>query len=284
MPPWKASSEAMLTMAPPACRAKAARAKAWERKKTALRLTSMTSSQSASVKSTASARRMMPALLTRMSTGPSVGELAGGGDRRVEGELERPRRQALGGDQREGRVERRAAGGDHLGPGAGHAEGDRLADAGVGAGDERDLAVEAEGVAHRSASIATMSMSRVVDVVAGHRPDEGVGLGAGAGVDRPGRRDRALLVGEDEVAGLARLAHQVEDAGGLGRGRCRDRPPSGGRGRARAWCSRPSRARGGSGRRRAGRTASRRGGRTGRWCGRSRSRASRPCSRRPRRS
>jgi len=43
---------------------------AWLRKNSTFRLTFMTSSQSCSVKSTASARRMMPALFTRMSTGP----------------------------------------------------------------------------------------------------------------------------------------------------------------------------------------------------------------------
>ena len=46
-----------------------------------------------------------------------------------------------------------------FGAGAGHAEGDGLADAGVGAGDERAAAVEAEGVAHRKVSIATISTS-----------------------------------------------------------------------------------------------------------------------------
>ena len=159
MPPWKASSEAMLTIAPPAPRAKAARAKAWDRKNTALRLTSITSSQSASVKSTASARRMMPALLTRMSSGPSGRERLRRRRRVVEGEPEWPPLQPLGGDQLERLVERRPPGGDHLGPGAGEAERDRLADAGVGAGDERDLAVEAEGIAHRRSPIATISTS-----------------------------------------------------------------------------------------------------------------------------
>ena len=46
------------------------RTTAWDRKKTDFRLTFRTASQSSSVKSTASARRMIPALLTRMSMGP----------------------------------------------------------------------------------------------------------------------------------------------------------------------------------------------------------------------
>ncbi len=49
---------------------------AWLRKKRTLRLTFITSSQSCSVKSTASARRMMPALFTRMSTGPSAASVS----------------------------------------------------------------------------------------------------------------------------------------------------------------------------------------------------------------
>ena len=208
----------MLTIAPPASRAKAARAKAWERKKTALRLTSITASQSASVKSTASARRMMPALLTRMSRGPSVGERRAAAAGVVEGERRaaapsgpRPAMQA------EGLVERRAAGGDHLGAGAGQAEGDRLADAGVGAGDERGAC--RRGGRGRSPQVLHRHHVHVlvVDVVAGHRPDEGIGRGAGAGVDRPGRRDRALLVGA-----------------GRGGGSRSARPSGGGRGRSRA--------------------------------------------------
>ena len=166
----------------------------------------------------------------------------GGG---VEGEGEAGGLQALGGDEVEGRGDGRAAGGDDLGAGAGEAEGDGLADAGVGAGDEGAAAVEAEGVGHRRRVHRDHVHVAVVDVVAGHRPDEGVGGGAGAGVDRPGRRDRAFLAGADDVAGLGRAR---PSGGGRGRSRgrrCRGRPPCGGRGRGRAWCSTPSRARGG---------------------------------------
>jgi len=74
-------------------------------------------------------------------------------------------------------VHRRAADGDDVGAGRGERHGDRPADAGVGAGDDRAAAGEAEGEdgrpgrggtggcggrgggAHRSASIGTMSMS-----------------------------------------------------------------------------------------------------------------------------
>ena len=73
--------------------------------------------------------------------------------------MKRARLQAVGGDEVEGMVERGTPGADHLRAGLGQADGDRLADAGVGAGDERHLAVEPEGIAHRSVSMATMSMS-----------------------------------------------------------------------------------------------------------------------------
>ena len=48
------------------------RAAAWARKNTAFRFTAITSSQSRSLNSSASARRMMPALFTRMSTRPNA--------------------------------------------------------------------------------------------------------------------------------------------------------------------------------------------------------------------
>ena len=58
-------------------------------------------------------------------------------------------------------VHRRAADADHRAAGLRDRHGDALADAGVGAGDEDALAVEAEGgkVAHRSSSIGTGSTS-----------------------------------------------------------------------------------------------------------------------------
>ena len=71
MPPWKDSIDAMLMILPPRPSASIAFAAAWARKKADLRLTSITASQSASLNSSASARRMMPALLTRMSQRPS---------------------------------------------------------------------------------------------------------------------------------------------------------------------------------------------------------------------
>ncbi|MPM41142.1 hypothetical protein SDC9_87792 [bioreactor metagenome] len=53
-------------------------------------------------------------------------------------------------------------------------------------------------------------------VLAGHRPDEAVGLSADTGVDRPARRDDGLIVGDDQVAGLVRVTHQVHHASIVG--------------------------------------------------------------------
>ena len=71
MPPWKESMEAILMILPPWPCSIITLAAAWERKKTVLRLMSMTSSQSFSEKAMASARFMMPALFTRMSMRPN---------------------------------------------------------------------------------------------------------------------------------------------------------------------------------------------------------------------
>src|SRR5262245_1674562 len=71
MPPWKDSMDAMLMILPPPLGIMW-RAAACDRKNTDFRFTSSTASQSASVKSMALARRMMPALLTRTWSAPSL--------------------------------------------------------------------------------------------------------------------------------------------------------------------------------------------------------------------
>ena len=71
MPPWNDSIEAMLMILPPPAGIMW-RAAACERKNTDFRFTSSTASQSASVKSMALLRRMMPALFTRMCSPPSL--------------------------------------------------------------------------------------------------------------------------------------------------------------------------------------------------------------------
>jgi hypothetical protein len=66
-PPWNDSIDATLMILPPLPCAMNCRATAWAKKNTVFRLRSMTSSQSFSLNLMASSRRMMPALLTRMS-------------------------------------------------------------------------------------------------------------------------------------------------------------------------------------------------------------------------
>ncbi len=72
MPPWKLSREAMLTIFPGALRAIMSRAASCESWKTLVRLTCRTCCQSSRETSSAAARAMVPALLMRMSTRPSL--------------------------------------------------------------------------------------------------------------------------------------------------------------------------------------------------------------------
>ena len=72
MPPWNESIEAMLMILPGDLRATSSAAKRWLRRKAPFRLTLSTSVQSASENSSRFARRMMPALLTRMSARPKA--------------------------------------------------------------------------------------------------------------------------------------------------------------------------------------------------------------------
>ena len=93
---------------------------------------------------------------------------------------------------------RRAADGDDVGAGLRQRDGDALAEAGVGAGDEGDLAGEIEEVGALAGSFQLADVEHVhvgvVEVLAAHRPDEGVVAGARAHVDRPGRRHHRLVV------------------------------------------------------------------------------------------
>ena len=82
-----------------------------------------------------------------------------GRSRVVERQREALARQSVGREERERLVERRPPRRDHRRSGPRQPERDRLPDAGVRAGDQRPLAVEAEGVAHRKSPIATISTS-----------------------------------------------------------------------------------------------------------------------------
>ena len=71
----------------------------------------------------------------------------------------------------------------------------------------------------RSNETASLQLADVEDVhvgivliLAGHRPDEGVGPGARAHVDRPGRRDHRFLVRDHDVPHRLAFAHIMEDA------------------------------------------------------------------------
>ena len=153
MPPWNDSIDAMLMILPPPFAMKCLPA-AWHMKNADLMFTFITSSQSCSLKSTASARRIRPALLTRMSRRPKTGD-------RVSSTMRTNRldRDQVGLDVDEAAAERAHLRGGLLGR---HDAGDRdirtrlgkrqrdaLAQAGVAAGDQRDLAGQIEQcVAH----------------------------------------------------------------------------------------------------------------------------------------
>ncbi len=218
MPPWNESSEAML-MILPRRRSSIGRAKACDRKNTDLRLVSITASQSASLKSMASARRMMPALFTRMSTAPFQA-IAPSVMRWWSEVVERSASIAMASRPspsmpamvRDGSLRPTST---------------RSAPA-----EARASAIACPRPVLAPVTTATLPSSpkegadgltagppwrrspcREILVVAGHGPDEAVVGRAAAGMDRPARRDHCLLVGHDDVPCLLRLAHEVEDAG-----------------------------------------------------------------------
>ena len=180
MPPWKDSSEAMLTILPAARAAKAPPGEGLaSRKNSVFRLTSITSSQSALGEvdrvGAADDAGIVDEDVDRTVRVPCRVEHRGDGCGSSRSSRDRVDRAAGLRDQRVGLVHRRAADARApRAPAAASDERDALADAGVGAGDQRAPAVEAERgrssqVAHRHHVDIV-----VVDIVAGHRPDEGV--------------------------------------------------------------------------------------------------------------
>ena len=159
MPPWKASSEAMLTMAPPAaaCEGGAGEGLGEEEHRLEVHVDHVVPVGLGEVDGVGAADDA--GVVDEDVERPGPAELARRHGGVVEGEGEALARQALGGDQRQRLLDRRAPGRDHVRARPRQPERDRLADAGVGAGDERPPAVEAEGVGHRRASIATISTS-----------------------------------------------------------------------------------------------------------------------------
>ena len=165
MPPWKDSTEAMLTIFPCRPAASAFRAKAWQRKNSDFRLTSITSSQSVFGKidrvGAADDAGIVDQPVDRAGSLPDAVEHRARG--RVVAEIAGDRREgaAFGLHQRRRLVHRRAADADHRAAGLGDGNAYALADAGVGAGDDDALAGQAEGgkIRHRSVSSGTGSTS-----------------------------------------------------------------------------------------------------------------------------
>ena len=141
------------------------RAAAWERKNSDFRLVSITASQSSSLKSSASARRMIPALLTRMSSRPSsangpVDDLLD----RARWSTGRPRSSPRGGRSLRDLLAVSSAGvrptSATSAPASASATAIALADAGVGAGDDRDFAADrSNGLTHCSWQMSRTFMS-----------------------------------------------------------------------------------------------------------------------------
>ena len=164
----------------------------------------------------------MPALLTRMSTW-WLAEICApdGGDGRVVAHVEVDHLDVAAelADELLGLGLAVGEADEHqVGARLGEAERDALAETAAGAGDDGEPAGEVERRAALGGQVAAHRSSRetgrevgVLVVLAGHRPDEGVGAGAGAGVDGPRRRDDGLPVGDDQVPRGAGLAEEVED-------------------------------------------------------------------------
>ena len=125
------------------------RAAACDRKNTAFRFTAITSSQSRSVNSSASARRMMPALFTRMSMRPNAAVARAitssrRGGAQVRGDVVEPSPHPLRG--RRGLVGRHDVDADDVAPGLRQGQRHSLAQPGVAAGHDGDLSAQVEHV------------------------------------------------------------------------------------------------------------------------------------------
>ena len=204
-----------------------------DRKNTDFRLMSITASQSASVKSTRVGAAddagvvdedVEPAELADASASTMRCDRRDASTRSAsiasEAAAERLHRAC-------GLVGARAADGGDVRAGPGQRQAMRLADAGVGAGDERDPAGKIERVRHaRSFQLADVEHVHVgvVLVLAAHRPDEGVvawcpsPCGSTRAARSPPPRWRRRC-----AASSSRLAHEVEDAVARARGRNRNR-------------------------------------------------------------
>jgi hypothetical protein len=196
------------------------RATAWAQKNTDLRFRSMTSSQSFSLKLMASSRRMMPALLTRMSMRPVRPGLldqafdAAGVDRLARRSRKRAPAPRLRRACRSGALTLTPTMSAPACASASAMPWPRpVLQPVTMATRPASIEIVERHVAHSSAGHGHMVHVLEHLVLAHHAPDEGVGLGAHAAVDRPARADHRLLVAHHQVARLGGLAHHVEDHG-----------------------------------------------------------------------
>src|SRR5690606_27774474 len=224
MPPWNESIEAML-MILPRPRAMKWRPAACDMKKADLMLTFITSSQSFSLKSTASARRIRPALLTRMSSPPSSASVCS---------TSRPTGSML--IRLASRLRKRRPSARTFSPVS-------AASTMPAAAMSAPASASATAMPWPSPVLAPVTSATlpsrlkglpatllppgvvlleladvqhvhvgVVEVLTAHRPDEGVVGRARTHVDRPRRRDHRFVVGHHDVALRVGLAHEVVDA------------------------------------------------------------------------
>src|SRR5690606_32390050 len=224
MPPWNDSIEAMLMILPLPWAMKW-RPAACDMKNADLMLTFITSSQSFSLKSTASARRIRPALLTRMSSPPSWAMVSctsrptGSIDIRLASRLtkRRPSARTFSPVSAASTMPAPAM----SAPASASASAMPWPSPVLAPVTSATLPSRLKGLPATllPPGVGLLELADVqhvhvgvVEVLAAHRPDEGVVGRAGPHVDRPRRRDHRLVVAHDDVALRVGLAHEVVDA------------------------------------------------------------------------
>src|SRR5690606_17641945 len=224
MPPWNDSIEAMLMILPLPWAMKW-RPAACDMKNADLMLTFITSSQSFSLKSTASSRRIRPALLTRMSSPPSSASVCS---------TSRPTGSML--IRLASRLTRRRPSARTFSPVSAASTMPAPAMSAPASASASAMPWPSPVLAPVTSATLPSRLKGlpatllppgvvlleladvqhvhvgVVQVLAAHRPDEGVVAGARTHVDRPWRRDHGLVVGHHDMALRLGFAHEVVDA------------------------------------------------------------------------
>src|SRR4030095_9352636 len=229
MPPLKESIEAMLMILPPRPACTRCFATACARKNGTLRLRFSGASQSSSLKVSASSRRMMPALFTRMSTRPASLMVCA---TTLAASCLRSRSACSAGNFRPAAVTPRSA----------SAVLERATPTTSAPACARAIAMPCPRPVLAPVTSATLPCSEngfeglgavmvwvaapasleladvedvhvgVIQVLAAHRPDEAVAASTGAHVNGPGRRDHGFFVLQHQTARLVGLAHEVHHA------------------------------------------------------------------------